>query len=90
MLFIVIKLQPDPAERAIGDIGVAIARKDIPQEYFRNEAEATIKAEELAIQHPQVPYAVMGVLKVIETARPDFIRKKLNGNGELTLEPNDG
>jgi len=57
-----------------------------PTVIFPEIEMAEEEAKKQAALNPQKQYAVMGIVRVFETAAPTFITKAMNVNGELVLE----
>lgn len=65
--------------------GTRLERGNIPERFYTSENEAIAESERLARLNPMVPYAVLGVNAVRETATPTIIAKRFTDDGELVI-----
>lgn len=65
--------------------GVRLDRGQLPERYYTSEAEAIAECEQKARLNPLVPYAVMTIHTVRETATPTVIAKQFTDDGELVI-----
>lgn len=77
--------QERPSRTGRNNGGTRLERNQLPERYYTSEAEAIADCESKARVNPMVPYAVMAVHTVRETATPTVIAKRFTDDGELVL-----
>ena len=65
--------------------GVRLDRTQVPERYFTSEAEAIAECESKASTNPMIPYVVMSIHTIRETAKPTVIAKRFTDEGELVI-----
>ena len=73
----------DPIVEALGRNGGSFARDDVIKQFYYNENDAVNACEQLATQNPLVPYAVLAISDIRETAAPTLLKKAFTAEGEL-------
>ena len=73
----------DPLEAALGRNAGTFARDDVIKTFYYNESDAVTACEQLATQNPLVPYAVLAISDIRETAAPTVLKKAFTAEGEL-------
>ena len=73
----------DPIEAALGRNGGSFARDDVIKQFYYQESDAVTACEQLATQNPLVPYAVLAISEIRETAAPTVLKKAFTAEGEL-------
>jgi len=82
-----VELRAERPSRTVrgGNNGIRLDRGQIPERFFTSENEAVQESERLARLNPMVPYAVLGIVNVRETATPTVIAKRFTDDGELVI-----
>lgn len=81
------KVNPVPQAGVPGgaDQEVTLHRDDVIKTFHQSEASAIQGAQKEAIENYGHQYAVMGIVKIFEVAKPVFIEKAINEAGEIVV-----
>lgn len=79
------ELRAERPNRTRNNGGTRLERGEVPERYYTSEAEAITECESRARLNPMVPYAVLGISTVRETATPTVIQKRFTDDGELII-----
>ena len=73
----------DPIVEALSRNGGQFNRDDVIKQFYFAENDAITACEHLATQNPLVPYAVLAISEIRETAAPTILKKAFTAEGEL-------
>lgn len=87
MQWVVMVVNPDSQGGVVGggDYESGMVSKDSVKTFHTRESSADQAAKKLATANPGKQYAVMGIKKIFETAKPVFIEKTVNDHGEIVV-----
>jgi hypothetical protein len=74
-----------PSRNVRSQGGIRLDRSQLPEHYYTSEADAVTACEQKARLNPLVPYTVMAIHTIRETATPTVITKRFTDDGELVL-----
>lgn len=77
--------QERPSRIGRNNGGVRLDRNQVPERYYTSEAEAITECESKASTNPMIPYVVMSIHTIRETAKPTVIAKRFTDDGELVI-----